>query len=397
MRQAWAERDASAVIRLVRWNTDLSQTALSRMTGLAQSTISDIISGKIELKHHDRIAQALDGLGGPPTPTGTSSQPAPVAPVNVDSFLPTRDLAAQLHVGHGRRISHTTVERLAQRVHALRLADDVIAGNDLLAPALRELSTATTLLDTSTHTDTVGRELRTAVGELAQITGWIASDAGQHERAERVYRLGLRAAREAQDTTLAAQLAGSLAYQLTNTGAEDRGVELAQAAIEEAGPTAPARARALYWDRLAWAHAKRADIRSAVRALAQASEALSQHDSGRAEPEWLYWVDEGELQIMEARVHTELHRPLRAVPLLEQVLERYDSTHGREMALYLSWLAVAYADANEPEEAARVAARMIAHARGLGSDRTAERERVVRSVLQSFRDVPEVRDVLERA
>lgn len=152
-----------------------------------------------------------------------------------------------------------------------------------------------------------------------------------------------------------------------------------------------------YWDRLAWAHAKRADARSAVRSLAQASEALSQHDPGRAEPEWLYWVDEGELQIMEARVHTELHRPLRAVPLLEQVLARYDSTHGREMALYLAWLAVAYADANEPEEAARGADRMMAHARGLGSDRTTERERVVRSVLQRFREVPEVRGILDRA
>ncbi len=35
-----------------------------------------------------------------------------------------------------------------------------------------------------------------------------------------------------------------------------------------------------------------------------------------------------------------------------EVLARYDVIHAREVALYLSWLAVAYADANEPEAAA---------------------------------------------
>lgn len=62
MRQAWEERDASTVIRLVRWNTDLSLTALVKLTGLAQSTLSDIVSGKTVLKNLDKINTALEGL-----------------------------------------------------------------------------------------------------------------------------------------------------------------------------------------------------------------------------------------------------------------------------------------------------------------------------------------------
>ncbi|MCK9872402.1 hypothetical protein [Nocardiopsis dassonvillei] len=62
MQQAWEKRDASAVIRLVRWNTDLSLTALVKLTGLAQSTLSGIISGKVELKNLDKINTALEGL-----------------------------------------------------------------------------------------------------------------------------------------------------------------------------------------------------------------------------------------------------------------------------------------------------------------------------------------------
>jgi hypothetical protein len=100
---------------------------------------------------------------------------------------------------------------------------------------------------------------------------------------------------------------------------------------------------------------------------------------------------------MESRVYTELRRPLRAVPLLRGVLGEYDATHTREMALYLSWLAVAYADANEPEEAAATAERMLTLSADLSSERTAERGRVVLARLAEFRDVPEVRAVLESA
>lgn len=313
----------------------------------------------------------------------------------LESLLPERD-APMVLTGRGRRVGRSTAGDLASRVHALRLADDVIAGQDLIGPAVRELDASVALLRESTHTEEVGRALRVAVGELAQIAGWIASDAGRYEQAEGIYRLGLAAAREAEDATLAGQLAGSLAYQWANTGREREAVELAEAALAEAGPGAPARAQALFWDRVAWAHTKVGDARAAMRALGEASEALARHGD-EEEPAWLYWVDEGELQIMEARAYTELHRPLRAVPLLNDVLSRYDTTHGRELALYLSWLAVAYADANEPEAAAEVARRMLEIANGLGSERTNERARVVRRALERFRDVPEVRDALGAA
>jgi hypothetical protein len=86
---------------------------------------------------------------------------------------------------------------------------------------------------------------------------------------------------------------------------------------------------------------------------------------------------------------------LRAVPQLKDVLKRYDSAHVRETALYLSWLAVALADANEPEESAQTAARVISLSSDVASDRTAERVRVVVNRLKQYRDVPEVRYVLD--
>lgn len=290
-----------------------------------------------------------------------------------------------------------TVGELQQRVHGLRLADDVLAGGDLIRPALRDLRRAVKLYRESTYTSEVGRQFLGNIGELAQIAGWIASDTGRHEEAERIYRLGISAARQAEDHTLAGNIAGSLAYQLSNTGRENEGLTLARAALHDAGSHAPPKARALYLDRVAWAHTKAGGTENgqqAMRALGEAGQALSEDSEGTESPAYLYWVDAGELRIMESRVYTELHHPLRAVPLLRNVLSEYDATHTREMALYLSWLAVALADANEPEEAAVVTERVMSLGADTPSGRVAERVRVILSRLQEYADVPGVAALL---
>lgn len=309
------------------------------------------------------------------------------------AIMPSGDPLVPLRRVTGRRIGRSTIASLSARVHALRLADDVLGGEDLIGPAFRELGAAVTIYRESTHTDDIRQKLLGLIGEYAQIAGWVASDAGQHQQAAQAYKLGVSAAREAGDSTLESNLIGSLAYQVSNVGDPNEAVALATAAVEVAGPHSPGRARALAWDRLAWAHAREEDAQAAMRALGEAETALAS-DREQNGAGYLYWVDAGELQVMEARVYTELRRPLRAVPLLTDVLARYDSTHTRELALYLSWLAVAYADANEPEEAARTAQRMLEMSADVASDRTAGRAQVVLRRLHTYQSVPQVRELL---
>jgi hypothetical protein len=295
--------------------------------------------------------------------------------------------------GRGRRLGERDADALFGRVHGLRLADDVMGGRDLIGPVSRELQRAVGLYRVSSHTTGVGRRLLTAIGELAQIAGWVASDAGAHQEAERMYRLGISAAKEAGDTVGEANLISCLAYQEANAGSPERAVVLARTAVHVAGHSAPPRARALLSDRLAWAQAQAGDASGAVRALGEADEALEGFD-GMPDAGWLYWVSRDELEVMAARVFTELHRPLRAVPLLTGVLARYNTAHAREIALYASWLAIAYADAGEPEEAVAVAARMLALGT-LGSARAAERTTAVAGALRRFATVPAVAELLD--
>ncbi|MGW2861398.1 helix-turn-helix transcriptional regulator [Streptomyces sp. NPDC001205] len=193
------------------------------------------------------IAAAL----GVPVDALTSPQ-APAEPPlpTLADYLPADDPLAPLSTRTGRRIGMDQVGDLQQRVHGLRLADDVLAGGDLIRPALRELRSAVKLYRESSQSEKVGRELLCQIGELGQIAGWIASDAGQHSEAEQIYRLGLSAARQAENHTLTGNLAGSLAYQLSNTGREVEGIQLTHAALDVAGTGAPAKARALYLDRV---------------------------------------------------------------------------------------------------------------------------------------------------
>lgn len=332
----------------------------------------------------ERAAAYARGESGG-TPVGASAVLA--------ELIPPGDPLAPLVARTGRRIGVDDVASLAARVHGFRLADDVLAGGDLMDPVFRELNAAMRLYRESTHTEAVGGALLAQVGELAQIAGWVASDAGQHEQAERVYRIGIEAARQASDAPLVAHLAGSLAYQFSNTGQERAGLDLARAALAEAGPDAPPKTRALFFDRVAWAHTRAGEAQPAMKALGQAHDALTEPDVNEA-PQWAYWVSPQELDVMDARVFTELHRPLRAVPLLTDVLGRYDATHAREVALYRSWLAVALADANEPEQAAEEARRVVSVSVGMASDRTASRVRVVLRRLQDFEDVTEVGELL---
>lgn len=325
---------------------------------------------------------------------GNTFPNAPISPAEeLSSLLPPVELHLPNATRAGRRVGMSMVAALSGRVHALRLADDVISGKDLVAPAFRELRSAVSLYGDSTHTEEVGRALLGQVGEMAQIAGWIASDAGQLNEAEHAYQLGISAAREANDSALVGNLAGSLAYQLSNNGHAREAVTLARAALDETGKSAHPTARALSLDRLAWAYAQAGQAQPAIQALDQAHEALSTQASSSM-PSWAYWVSEEELRVMDARVFTELRRPLRAVPLLKDNLAQYDSTHTREMALYSTWLVIALADANEPEEAAAVAARMLDLGQDLASERTAERARVALARLEPFRDVAEVRELM---
>jgi tetratricopeptide (TPR) repeat protein len=231
------------------------------------------------------------------------------------------------------------------------------------------------------------------LAEQAQQAGWAAFDAGRHAEAERLYSTSLNAATEAADPSLAGNSLAYLSYQMAST--ERSGIEAATASCDTAGDHAPAAVRALLSGRLAWAYAVAGDPHKTEKALAHAEEAAISDDSS-ATPDWAAWMDHNQVKIIAGRCWTELHLPLRAVPVLESGLAAYDDIHARDKALYLTWLADSYIDAAEIEHAASVIGRVLDLSAGIGSVRPRQRALAVIRRLTPHRDLPPVADLIER-
>lgn len=284
----------------------------------------------------------------------------------------------------GRRIGVRTVGEVEQRVHQLRQLDDHVGGNDTYAMVTAELAATAQLLRDGAYTEEIGRRLLVAIGELAQLAGWVTSDAGRYAEAKRLYLAGVRASHAGGDVAGAANNLSSLAYQEANVGDPREADRLARSAYAGAKAAASATTRALLAERIAWAAARTGEASGAERALATVE---SEYERRRPDddPIWTYWLNEDEIEVMAGRVWTQLRRPLRAVPVLERAVAGYGEDTGRETALYLSWLAESLLQANEVERAAATATRALRLTRAAGSVRADDRVTLLAAQLGKHR------------
>ncbi|MGH3812044.1 MAG: helix-turn-helix domain-containing protein [Pseudonocardiaceae bacterium] len=294
----------------------------------------------------------------------------------------------------GRRIGMGMVDAVTRRVAQLRRVDDFIAGRELQPLVERELCTTSRLLHEAAYTDQVGRGLLSAVAELCQLAGWVTVDAGAPQRAARHLALGVHAAHAAGDRPTAANLVSTLSYQVANLEDPREGVLLARSATTGARGHASATVCALLHERVAWAHARAGELRHTERALS-AVETDYERRCPADDPEWVYWLTEDEITVMAGRCYVELGQPGRAIPLLTEVLERYEERQAREFALYTSWLAEAHVQAGDIEHAAALAGRTLELSDSTSSARGDDRVTLLAHRLAPYRAVSAVRDFLD--
>ena len=304
------------------------------------------------------------------------------------------DTPQDIEIKAGKHISDKLVSTVEHRVIQLRRADDFVAGRDSHGLIDRELSATTRLLRCANCTDEQTRRLLTATGELAQLAAWVAADSDQSSAAFAYVRGGVLAARAAGDTALAGNIISTLSYQLANNGNPQDAAILARSAYSGARHQATPRTRALLLERIAWTDAKSGDAQSCERALGAVDEnfSLGPRDN---DPDWIYWLNPEEINVMAGRCYTELEIPVRAEPLLRDAISQYDPTLARENVLYLSWLAESYVQLGEIEEAAAAGMRALEFGMRTGSARADARiERIV-ELLQPHKSVPQVREFLD--
>ncbi len=151
--------------------------------------------------------------------------------------------------------------------------------------------------------------------------------------------------------------------------------------------SATATTKALLLERVAWADAKTGDLVSCERALGQVEDNFN-HAKPEDDPDWVYWLNREEIDVMAGRCYTELKQPGRAEALLRSATSGYDNALVRENSLYLSWLAEDYILLNEIELAAETATRVLELGSRADSARTDERLRHLARLLRRYKDVP---------
>lgn len=120
----------------------------------------------------------------------------------------------------------------------------------------------------------------------------------------------------------------------------------------------------LLLERLAWASARARDNVGTRRVLDQVDRAYEARSAGIVEPEWVYWLDRKEIDVMAGRCLIELGKPAEAEPLISNAVADYTAEHARDVAFYRTWIAESFARTHELD----AAGAELARARKVGSN-----------------------------
>lgn len=353
-----------AQLRAARDAVGLSLSRMAQRTHFAKSYLSMVETGKRAVT--PGVVSAYEQVLGVPLQSDAGD------PLRIAHEWLVTESPVVVHGRAGGQVGGSLAEELEARVIGLRHLDDVVSSRDLLPAVVKELGEVEALVGSASFAEQVGRRLFTVVGELAQLAGWIASDAGRCADAQRLYLSGVDAAEAAGDRVLGAQLLSSLSYQLANVGNPRDAALLARTAVRGADDASPV-VRALLLERLAWASVKAGDAEGTWRALDAVNDSYDRRGDAGSEPEWVYWLNQAEIDVMAGRCMIELGRPGDAEPLLANAVARYPADHAREVALYLTWLAEFYARTGDLDAARDVVERARRHAATMPSSRTEDR------------------------
>ncbi|MFG2332206.1 tetratricopeptide repeat protein [Streptomyces sp. NPDC048604] len=304
---------------------------------------SDVLRRAFMTSGTATVAAASLGLGG-----SAAAIPAPRSP---------------------HRIGDAEVRAVEAAVRRIRLLDDRHGAEGLYKVAAQPLRAAYALLDegVSTRRATETR-LQSGAGELAISVGWLAHDSGRLGEARSHYAEALATARVAGDPALEAHAFCNTAFLARDAGRFREAVRAAQAGLNAARAVPSARLQALLSLREAGAWAGLGDRSSCEQALGRAHGHFAR-GACDADPEWMSFFGEPELEALEAQCWSALGEHGRAARHAHRATVLQNPHFARNLALYRAQLARDLARAGRPEEAAAEAQRVFASLEGVQSQR----------------------------
>ncbi|HEY2724586.1 MAG TPA: XRE family transcriptional regulator [Pseudonocardiaceae bacterium] len=181
-------------------------------------------------------------------------------------------------------VGMSQVNEVRAAAEAFRGWDARYGGGLMRQAAVAQLRHCAELLN-ARSSETVRRELLTAVGSFAEITGYMAEDDYAHDDALRMFRFGLACAEEAENWHLRADVLSSMAYQASCAGNEDTALAYTESALVRTNRLT-ATERAMLHNGHARDLAKLGQTQDALRAVGTADEEFSDASPGD-DPPWM--------------------------------------------------------------------------------------------------------------
>ncbi|MFI6933317.1 tetratricopeptide repeat protein [Streptomyces sp. NPDC050287] len=257
-----------------------------------------------------------------------------------------------------RRVGGSEATALEEAVRRIRLLDDRHGADGLYRRAAVPLRAAYALLDAGVTRQTTADRLHSGAGELAISVGWLAHDSGRYDDARSHYAEALATARMSGDDALEAHAFCNTAFLARDAGRPREAVRAAQAAQRVARPLGSARLMSLLALREAGGWAGLADRTGCEQALARA-QALYERGHSDADPEWMSFYGEAELEGLEAQCWSTLGDWPRAARHARRAARLQDPHFTRNIALYTAELADDLARGGRPDEAAAAGMKVL--------------------------------------
>lgn len=189
-----------------------------------------------------------------------------------------------------KRVVITDVDDLADRTYALEEWDRRTGGISTRHLAVGELRQAIEMANASL-TPLVRSRLYVAIANLADIAAWTSFDAGLQESSRRIFRLGMRAAKESEDQGIICHVASGLARQEIAANRPDEALALVDMATGDVAVSSLAMLAAVR----AQAFALTGDRAQVYKQISLAESIYSRVPDLYSDPRWMWYYTENKL------------------------------------------------------------------------------------------------------
>lgn len=298
--------------------------------------------------------------------------------------------------GTPRRIGSPEVRTVRRTVGQLKQLDERMGGDNLSQDAHRALGALNRLINSARYTEVTGKQLRSAYGDLAVLTGWLSYDADRPQDAWGYYNQSLYQARMANDPEVEVHAYAQMSMAAARNGMPRDAVELARMGQRMSARHVPPRLMSLLALREACGWSRLGDSKGCRSALTRAYRSFD-HGTSSEDPKWIDFYSLSELDGLAATCHADLGEMDIAKKLAEKTLDTIDHRYGRNRAWYSVVLAEVHIQRGQIGDACEVASDTLPLIAEVSSTRTTARLAAFRHRVERHKNDPVVREFLAKS